>query len=157
MNLIDTTDQLIIQQLQKDCRQTLKEIGDKVGLSTTPVHERIKKLENLGVITGYSAVVSGKKAGYSLTILLSVVLKEHTKEKIALFETAISSWPEVRECYHIAGNSDYILKIIVKNIEDYYEFINNRVSLLENVIQQLRSSFVLNQVKNETGIPYKKE
>lgn len=157
MNSIDSTDQLIIQQLQKDCRQTLKEIGDKVGLSTTPVHERIKKLENQGIITGYSAVINGKKAGYELSILLSVVLKEHTKDKIALFENAISSWPEVRECYHIAGNSDYILKIIVKNMEDYYEFINNRVSLLENVIQQLRSSFVLNQVKNETGIPYKKE
>lgn len=155
MDNFDAIDRHLIQLLQKDCRQTLKEIGDKVGLSTTPVHERTKRLENQGIIKGYSAIIDNKKAGFGLTILLSVVLKEHTKDKIKLFESAVSSWPEVRECYHIAGNSDYILKIMVESMDDYYGFINTRISTLENVIQQLRSSFVLNEVKHEIGIPFK--
>jgi DNA-binding Lrp family transcriptional regulator len=146
---IDSIDRKILDELQKDCRQTLKEIGTKVGLSPTPIHERIKRLEKNKVIVSYSAIINKKKLGPKLSILLSVMLKEHTQDKMKVFESAAKSWPEVKEVFHIAGNSDYLLKIEVKDMDDYYAFIHNRVSLLENVISQMHSSFVLNEVKSE--------
>jgi Lrp/AsnC family transcriptional regulator, leucine-responsive regulatory protein len=148
---IDAIDRNILEELQKDCRQTLKELGAKVGLSPTPIHERIKRLEKNKVILSYSAIVDSKKMGQQLSILLSVILKEHTQEKMRVFETAAKSWPEVKEVFHIAGNSDYLLKIQVKDMDDYYAFIHNRVSLLENVISQMHSSFVLNEVKSDSN------
>lgn len=145
---LDKTDISILNILQKDAKSTHKEIAAQLSITTTPVYERIKKLERMGVITGYSARVDPAKVGQHMVAFCNVFLKEHATEFIGRFEDKIMQLDEVMECHHIAGDSDYLLKIMVKDMETYRDFMSNKLAAIEH-IGRVQSSFVMKAIKHE--------
>ena len=147
---MDKTDKSILNLLQKNARTTNKELAQELGLSTTPIFERVKKLEKNGVIKNYVALVDNKKVDKKLIAFVSIELMRHNKGQLMNFENSISRLKEVMECFHIAGSTDYILKIAVADMEEYHKFLTDRLSAIEN-IASIDSSFVLTEVKRETA------
>ncbi len=152
MKPLDPIDLRILDFLQRDAKITNKEIAAQLGMTTTPVYERIKKLEESSYIDRYVALVDKSKLGYGLMAFCNVSLKEHSSEYIKIFEKEILSLNEVIECHHIAGSFDYLLKVIAKDMTSYQDFIVNKLAGLEN-IGNVISSFVMTEVKYSTRIP----
>jgi Lrp/AsnC family transcriptional regulator, leucine-responsive regulatory protein len=142
----DSVDLEILKLLQQNARMTVKEISDKVHLSTTPVHERIKRLEEQGVIKQYAALINRSKVNKSLMVVCYVSLKEHNKGAGSKFIKFIHELPEVIECYNISGEFDFMLKVIAKSMDDYYNFHVNKLSQSEN-IGHVQSVFVMGVIK----------
>ena len=136
--------------LQQDAKLTTKQLAYHLGLTVTPVFERIKRLEKQGIISKYIAVLDNKKIGKNLVAYCNVSIKEHSRDFINNFESQIVNFPEVMECYHIAGMYDYLLKIVTKNMDSYHDFIYNKLATIKN-IGNVRSSFVMNELKNSTA------
>jgi len=151
MYKIDATDQHILEILQTDSNQSVKQIAAQLNLTNTPVHERIKKLEKSGVIEGYSANINAKKIGKDLMVYTNVSLKEHTKDYLLNFETKVQAIKSVIECHHVSGEHDYILKVLVKNMDDYRDFLTNKLARIAN-IGNVHSSFVVGEIKKKTVI-----
>lgn len=151
MYKLDKTDIQILGFLQKDSKLTNKEIAAQLNLTTTPVYERIKKMEREGVIDKYVALINPLKVGLQLTAFCNVSLKEHSKIFIEKFENEIATFPEVSECYHIAGMYDYLLRVVIADMSAYQNFIINKLATLEN-IGQVQSSFVMTKIKSSTAI-----
>ena len=123
-----------------------KEVAGKIGLSVTPTFERIKRLERIGVIQGYTALINRKAVGKELKVICQVSLKSHEKDGIDVFESAIRELPEVIHAYHVAGATDYMLTIEVANMEVYQDFLKNQLARIPN-IGQVNSSFVMSEFK----------
>ncbi len=151
MNGLDNTDSRILELLQQDARLTTKELASHLNLTTTPVYERIKRLERDGYIQKYVALVDKKKVGLRLLAFCNVSLKEHNAEFLVRFEEAVRSLPEVMECYHIAGLYDYLLKVVVKDMDAYQHFVAKKLAALEN-IGKVQSSFVMTEIKHSTNV-----
>lgn len=151
-NTLDATDKRIIHKLQENGKETIKEIADHLGMSTTPVYERIKKLERDGFIEGYTAIVNKEKMGFQLVAFCTVSLESHHTEYIEQFEADVKSLPEIMECYHIAGMFDYLLKIYSTDMVDYQHFITHKLAAIAN-IGRVQSSFIMTEVKNERVMP----
>lgn len=147
---MDKTDKSILNLLQQNARITNKELATQMGLSTTPVFERVKKLEKNGIIKNYVALVDHKKVDRNLVSFVSVRLEKHSKGQMVSFQSAITRLPEVMECYHMAGSTDYLLKIAVSNMDDYKKFMTEKLSAIENV-SSVESSFVMSEIKYETA------
>lgn len=151
-NTLDATDKRIIHKLQENGKETIKEIADLLGMSTTPVYERIKKLERDGFIEGYTAIVNKEKMGFQLVAFCTVSLESHHTDYIEQFEADVKSLPEIMECYHIAGMFDYLLKIYAMDMVDYQHFITHKLAAISN-IGRVQSSFIMTEVKNEKVMP----
>ncbi|MFN4084779.1 MAG: Lrp/AsnC family transcriptional regulator [Spirosomataceae bacterium] len=149
---LDPTDLKILQLLQKDGLMTNKEIAAELNLTTTPVHERIKRLRRDGIIEKYTIQVNKRKLNKNLIVFCNVSLKEHAQEFLTRFERDVQTLPEVVECYCISGGSDFLLKIIVSDIEEYKHFILNKLAALAN-IGNAQSHFVVTEVKQSTILP----
>lgn len=147
----DETDKKLLQFLQKDGKQTTKELSHKLNLSVTAVYERIKKLENSGVISKYVALVDKTKIDRRFLVLCHVRLTQHKKEFVMQFEREIMDLHEVTECFHVSGDYDYILKICVKDMEDYRNFMLTKLTALQH-IASTHSAFTISEVKNTTEI-----
>lgn len=147
---LDQKDLAILKLLQYNARATVKEISDKVNLSTTPVYERIKWMEETGVIKQYATLVDPAKLNKRLMVIVYVSLKQHNKTAGSKFVKAINEMSEVLECYSISGEFDFMLKIVVEDMNAYYHFHVNRLSEMEN-IGNVQSIFVMGVVK-ETHI-----
>ncbi len=143
---LDKTDLAILRQLQLNARITVKEIADQVHLSTTPVHERIKWLEQSGVIKQYAAIIDQAKVKKGLMVIVYVSLKAHSKTAGAKFIKHIHELDEVIECYNISGEFDFMLKVVAENMDDYYNFHVNKLSQSEN-IGNVQSVFVMGVLK----------
>ncbi|APG65301.1 AsnC family transcriptional regulator [Tenacibaculum todarodis] len=150
MNL-DATDKKLINLLQSDSKQTTKQLSLQLNLSVTAVYERIKKLEKENVITNYVALVDKQKVNRSFLVFCHIKLIQHTKEYLSNFEKEVQKLEEVSECFHVSGDYDYILKIYVKDMQEYREFMVNKVTALKH-IGSTHSSFAITVVKNETKI-----
>lgn len=148
----DATDMKILRLLQQNARLTHKELADKLHLTTTPVYERIRRLEREGYILKQVALLNKDKVGKSLVAYCNVSLKEHARPFLRKFEKEVLSLTEVVECYHIAGNYDYLLKVMVKDMAEYQNFIVHKLATLDN-IGQAQSSFVMTEVKYSTALP----
>lgn len=153
MKQLDHIDREILSILQADCRITAKDIATRLSMSKTPVYERIKKLENQGFITKYVALTDPKKAGKGLIIYLSVLLNNHDKESINDFVNMVNNMPEVNECYYVSGNIDFLLKVFIRDMDDYHRFITNDFSNIKNM-NRFYSSFVLETSKYETAFEF---
>lgn len=147
---LDVTDKKILNLLQQNSKANIKEIALKIGLTQTPTYERIKRLEKAGVIKNYIAVLDKEKVGYTIEVFCQVTLLVHSKEMITRFENAINKIDEVMECFHVAGNYDYLLKIIVKDMNSYQAFLKNKLSVLDSVAN-VQSTFVMSATKDSTG------
>lgn len=146
MKNIDEIDSKLLNILQDNSRVTIRELSEKLHLSTTPIHERIKKLEKSGIIKQYVTLLDPKILGKKLTVFISVSLSSHVKEVIDEFEREIKVMPEVMECYYVSGTWDFFIKIQCADMDDYHNFVINRFSRLKN-ITQFYSSFVMSESK----------
>ncbi len=152
MYQLDKKDRQILQILQQDAKANIKAIAFQVGLSATPVYERIKRLEKKGIITHYAAKIDTDKIGLELLVFCQVSLQKHTKNHIADFENAVSGMPEVQEAYHIAGDFDYLLKILVHDSTQYHHFLVEKLSKLD-MIANVQSNFVMFKTKESEYYP----
>ncbi|MEO5942750.1 MAG: Lrp/AsnC family transcriptional regulator [Ferruginibacter sp.] len=143
---LDKNDMAILKLLQQNARITVKEISQQIHLSTTPVHERIKRLEQTGVIKQYAALVDNAKVKKGLMVICYVSLKEHSKNAGVKFIKAINELNEVIECYNISGEFDFMLKVVEENMDSYYDFHVNRLSQIENM-GNFQSVFVMGIIK----------
>lgn len=150
--ILDANDIRILQLLQENAQLTLKEISQKINLSMTPTHDRIKRLENEGVIEKYVTILNKKMLGNPMTVYCNISLDKQQKNHFEEFEEAIKQFPEVIECSVISGNYDYLIKVIVKNMEAYNDFYQKKLSDLRSVAH-ISSSFVMSEVKNTTVLP----
>lgn len=148
---LDATDKKLLALLQTDSKKTTKVYADKLNLSVTAVYERIKRLERTGVISNYVALLNKAKVGKSFVAFCHVKLIQHTKEFVEEFENEIVLLSEIGECYHISGDYDYLLKIIVSDMEEYREFMVKKLTAIQH-IGSTQSSFVINEVKHSTVI-----
>lgn len=149
---LDATDRGILQMLQEDAFLTTKELAARLELTTTPVYERVKRLERDGYISRYSALLDRRKIGLSLLVYCDVALKEHNRDFLLRFEESVVGLPEVLECHHITGEYDYVLKVVARDMDDYQRFIKEKLAALEN-IGRVQSHFVMTEVKNSTVLP----
>lgn len=143
---LDSKDLSILHLLQKNARITVKEIADKVHLSTTPVHERIKRMEASGVIKQYATLLDHTKINKGLMVICYVSLKEHSKNSGLKFIETIQVLNEVIECYSISGEFDFMLKVVSQDMNDYYDFHVNKLSQIENM-GHVQSVFVMGIIK----------
>ena len=148
---LDELDRQLLELLQTNAKRTIKEMAEQLHLSTTPVFERIKRLEKEGYIDRYVAVLNRKKVGLGLLVMCDVSLKEHNLDYIQQFETAVLQLKEVMECYHIAGAFDYLLKVVVTDMDAYQRFVKEKLATLDN-IGRVQSYFVMTEVKISTSI-----
>jgi DNA-binding Lrp family transcriptional regulator len=147
---LDAKDLAILRELQTNAKLTVREIAARVHLSPTPVHERIKRLEHTGVIQRYVALVDRSRFEKVLTVFCHVSLKEHSRSIGAQFLERLQAMPAVTECYSVSGQYDFMLKVLVRDMDHYYHFHVHELGALE-AIQQIQSVFVLGVVKG--GVP----
>lgn len=150
--MLDTIDLKLLKLLERNAKLTNKELSAQLGLTITPVHERIKKLEREGFVIRYKAEIDRKKVGLSLLVFCSVSLKNHQREFIDKFEKDVMHLDEVVECYHIGGMFDYLLKVVVQSMEVYQKFVSNKLADLDN-IGNVQSSFVMSEIKHSSELP----
>ena len=150
---LDSRDLSILKLLQQNARITVKEISENVHLSTTPVHERIKRMEASGVIKQYVTLVDHTKVKKGLMVICYVSLKEHNKTAGNKFIKEILSMNEVIECLNISGEFDFMLKVVSENMDAYYDFHVNRLSQIENM-GHVQSIFVMGVIKQTHQLVY---
>ena len=143
---LDGKDIAILRLLQENARMSVASIAESVQLSTTPVHERIKRLEASGVIKQYATLIDGTKVRKGLMVICYVSLNQHSKKSGSQFIKLINELPEVMECYSISGEFDFMLKIVTEDMNSYYNFHVNNLSQAEN-IGQVQSVFIMGVVK----------
>ncbi len=144
--VLDEKDLAILKLLEQNARITVKEIADTIHLSTTPVHERIKRMEENGVIKQYVTLLDAKKLDKGLMVICYVSLREHNKTAGLKFIKSILALKEIMECYSISGEFDFMLKVLTTDMETYYDFHVNKLSQVENV-GHVQSTFVMGVVK----------
>ena len=144
---LDAKDLSILRLLQQNARATVKEIAEHVHLSTTPVHERIKRMEESGVIKQYATLLDHTKVKKGLMVICYVSLKQHNKNAGAKFIKSIQEMNEVIECYNISGEFDFMLKVVEESMDAYYDFHVNKLSQAEN-IGHVQSVFVMGIIKH---------
>lgn len=148
---LDKTDLKILENLQQDSKMTTKEISIKLDLSVTAVYERIKRLEREGVISGYVALLDPEKVERGFMVFCQIKLIQHTKSYLSSFEAEVTRLPEVLECYHVSGEYDYILKVLVKDMAAYREFMVTKLTTLN--LGSTQSTFTISKVKNTSALP----
>ena len=153
---LDKTDVAILSALQDDAKLNVKELSELVHISKTPVYERIKRLENQGYIKKYVALVDNKKVGLPLTVFCNVSLAVHDDEHIKRFQEEIKNIEEIVECYSTGGMYDFLLKVVLKDLDHYNVFAFEKLTKVQGIVK-MQSSFVLGEIKNVTAlnIPYK--
>ena len=147
---MDRIDQRLLSSLQEDSRRSIAELAEQVALSTSACHRRIKQLEDSGFIQGYGARVDGKKLGYAMEFFIEVSLETQHEEALTRFESSVKEIPEILECFLMTGESDYILRIAVKDTEDYERFYRETLGKMPGV-SRIQSSLVLRTINRRTG------
>lgn len=147
---MDTIDKKLLGLLQADTKKTTKELSMVLNLSVTAVYERIKKLEREGVISKYVALLDRNKVEKAFVVFCHIKLIQHTKDFVTTFESEVVKLDEVLECFHVSGDYDYILKVHVKDMDEYREFMITKLTSLQH-IGSTHSSFMIGEVKNTTA------
>lgn len=150
--MLDSTDRRMLALLQEDGRITNQDLSQKVGLSPTPCLRRLKRLEESGVIRGYSAIVDPRAYGLPFSVFVSIRLSQQTQDNIAEFEKAVESWNEVAECYLMTGSQDYLLRVLTDGIDGYERFLKQKITRLK-CIQSVESNFAMATIKKRIGLP----
>lgn len=148
---LDKPDKKLLQLLQADSKRTNKELSGKLDLSVTAVYERIRKLERAGVISKYVGIIDPEKIEKSFMAFCQIKLVQHKKSNVVEFEAQVAKLTEVLECFHVSGEYDYILKVMVKDMSAYREFMLNKLTALDH-IGSTQSTFVISPVKNTTEL-----
>ncbi len=150
-HMLGRLDRKILDILQKDCTPPVAEIGKQIGLSTTPCWRRIQKLEEQGVIERRVALLDPKKVNVGVTVFVSITTSNHTSEWLDRFHAALADFPEVVEFYRMSGQIDYLLRVVVPDIERYDAFYKRLISKIE--LSDVSSAFAMEQIKFTTSLP----
>lgn len=153
-NQLDATDQYILVNLQADSRITIKEMAKQLNLSTTPIFERMKRLERNGVIEKRVTLLNAEALNLNLLVFISISISDHRKKALEAFVEQVTQFPEVLECYHVTGQSDFLLKVILEDMKSYNEFILGKISTVPH-IAKVESSFSISTRKFTTALPIK--
>jgi len=149
--MLDDMDVKILRILQEDCTRPVADIGKEVGLSTTPCWRRIQKLEEAGVISRRVAVLDPQKVNAGVTVIVSIKTDQHSLDWLERFHKAVIDFPEVAEFYRMSGDVDYLLRVVVPDIESYDVFYKRLISRIE--IAKVSSAFAMEQIKYTTALP----
>jgi len=150
--VLDAVDRQILNILQTEARITNAELAQRVGLTAAPTLSRVNKLETAGYIRGYVALLDRAAVGLSVTAFVSVILREHNRNAADAFLQAVHEMPEVLECHHIAGEEDYLLKVVAGSPADYERFVLEQLTSVKEV-QRVKTTFVLSKPKTTTEVP----
>ncbi len=153
---MDRTDYRILHYLQNNARITNTELADAVGLSPSPCLRRVKALEKKGVIKRYAGIVDAKAVGLPISVFVSVSLQSQERRGLEAFEASISACKEVMECYLMTGSADYLLRVVVPDLDSYERFLAEKLTRIEGVAN-IQSSFALKQVVYKTELPLGEE
>jgi len=151
MNLT-TSDRRLLNELQRDATRNQSELAELVGMSRTSCWRRIRDFEEAGLIERQVALLNPRVAGFNIQVLLLVAMTEHTDENRHDFERHVSSLPEVTECFSVSGDRDYVLHVVVQDMDTYNEFLNGKI-LKHSAVRSASSTFVLRRVKYSTVLP----
>lgn len=149
---MDNLDKKILNTLQKDGRITNQNLADTVGISPAACWRRTKAMEKNGLIKKYMALVDAKLAGHGLCVFVNISLTRHSKANAEEFSKAAQMRAEVQECYAVTGDADFMLRVMVPDIEAYDKFLEEFLFTLEG-ISQVRSNFALREIKYDTSVP----
>ncbi|KGN70119.1 Lrp/AsnC family transcriptional regulator [Porphyromonas sp. COT-239 OH1446] len=152
MQGLDAIDILILKTLQEDAKLTTKELAQIVGLSASPVFERLKRLERRGYIRKYVAVLDANKVGNGIIVMCNIRLKQHGQDYADQFMDAIMQLEEVTECYNTSGEYDFLIKIYVRDMQHYQDFVLHTLGRME-CVGSLHSVFVIGEVKCTNAVP----
>lgn len=150
---LDRYDQMILDILQKNGRITNQELAEAIKLSPSPCLRRVRQMEEAGLIDGYVALLNAKKMGLTLMAFIGISMDKHTPERFEKLESTLASYPEVLECHLITGqDADYLLKVIVRDMDAYQQFLLNKLTRIEGVTG-VHTSFVMKSPINTTALP----
>ena len=149
--MLDELDKELLKLLQNDSKQTNKALSYALGLSVTAVYERIRKLEKNGIVSNYVALIDKKKVDKAFVAFCHVKLVQHSQDYVMKFEREVRKLDEVLECYHISGDYDYLLKVLVKDMEAFRDFMVKKLTKIDH-IGSTHSMFMINEVKHTTAI-----
>jgi Lrp/AsnC family leucine-responsive transcriptional regulator len=149
---LDDIDRRLLAALQADGRMTAQQLADRVGLSPSPCARRVRLLEEAGIVKGYAAVIDQAKVGLPISVFASIKLERQREDDLDRFSQAVARWPEVVDCYLMTGQRDYLLRIVVSDLESYERFIKDKLTRLDGVAS-IESSFALGQVKRSNALP----
>lgn len=152
MNDLDRQDVILLTELQRDSRQTVQQLAEAAGLSSTPCWKRIKEMEGRGVIRGYTALVDREQVGLSLAVIAEINLQRHSDLDVRRFEQAVADCPSIVSCYATTGQADYVIKVLAPDIKSYERFLHETAFKLPGVTH-VRSSVVLKEIKSDTRLP----
>ena len=149
---LDAIDRNILRTLQETGRKSNIDLAEEVGLSAPPCLRRVKILEEEGFIKGYHAELNPEKIGFKVVVFAKISLQTNSDEDLDAFEALLAEWPMVREAYMLAGDDDYLLKVVAESWEHYQGFVTSQLANAPNVAK-LSSTLVVKTAKNEYGVP----
>ena len=149
---LDKIDRKILKNLQDNGRITNVELAKTAGISAPPCLRRVRALEEAGYINGYHAHMNAPMMGYGVTVFAQVKLANHSDGDLNKFENLVGEWPQVRSCYMLAGETDFLLKIVAKDWDDYQKFLTTTLTLAPNVTS-VKSSLTIRSSKDSPGVP----
>jgi len=152
MDGLDRQDVVLLTELQRDSHQTVQQLAERVGLSSTPCWKRIKEMEASGIIRGYTALIDREKVGLALCVIAELNLTRHNEDVVTQFEKDVAACPQIVSCYATTGQADYVMKVLMPDIKSYERFLHETVFKLPGVTH-VRSSVVLKEVKAESRLP----
>ena len=144
--IADEIDRRILRELAADARITNNELAERVGLSASACLRRLRRLEETGVIKGYTALIDPAVEGWTMTAIASIRLSRQHEDEIQMFENAVRGWDEVLECHLVTGSRDYVLKVVTGSLEQYERFIKEKIARLK-CVASIETSFVMNTIK----------
>jgi Lrp/AsnC family leucine-responsive transcriptional regulator len=149
---LDAIDRRIVAELQTDARLTNVELAVRVGLSPSPCLRRVKRLEREGYIAGYRAVLRRDRVGLGLSVFVGVKIDGHANERALKFEETVGAWPEVIACHLVSGEADYVLEVVVPDLERYQRFLVGKLLNLR-IVREVRSNIAIQTVKAGAPLP----
>ncbi|MER9061769.1 Lrp/AsnC family transcriptional regulator [Mesorhizobium sp. M0482] len=149
---LDSIDRKIIAALQVDGRMTAQQLAERVGLSASPCARRVRLMEDMGVITGYAALIDQDMVDLPISVFASIKLERQRENELKRFNAAIARWPEVVDCYLMTGQRDYLLRVVVRDLHAYERFLKEKLTRLDGV-SSIESSFALAQIKRSNRLP----
>jgi DNA-binding Lrp family transcriptional regulator len=153
---LDSIDRRILLDLQADGRMTNVDLAERAGISAPPCLRRVRALEEAGFIRGYHAEVNPEALGFGVTVFAQVGLATQAEPDLKAFEALVASWPEVREAHMLAGETDFLLKIVAEDWDNYQRFLTTRLTAAPNVTH-VKSSLAIRTSKSEPGVPIEAE
>lgn len=149
---LNETDLEILHFVQEDGRISNVELASRIGLSPPATHARLKRLQSNGYIRKYVALIDQEKVGFDMTCFISISLRMHGPDELSGFRTSVNQLPEVLDCYHVTGEFDYLLKIVVRNRKELQRFVEQKITPIPGVAR-IYTSLVLEEIKSSTSLP----